>query len=257
MSPLRPLIFAAFALAAAPPAHAQVQAQATVKPDGRFRASFGLGASVSTGNSKSSNLSMAGEGVRATERDKTTLYGSLQYARSSGTTTGEQLRLGGRQDHDIGETVFAFGGLDFERNKFSNLKLRSQLNGGLGYHAIKSPTTTFDLFGGLGYTADKYFAPALVGGATRDSYGYLTLMLGEESTHRLSDSTSFKQRLTLLPNLRNRGEYRANWDAGIAVAMSKVLNLTVGLAVAHNSDPGPGRKATDTLLTTGVSVNFD
>jgi putative salt-induced outer membrane protein YdiY len=250
-------LFAAFTLAAGPLAHAQVQVQATVKPDGQFRASLGLGASLSSGNSKSSNLSLAGEAVRATERDKTTLYGSLQYARSSGTTTSEQLRLGGRQDHDLGETVFAFGGLDFERNKFSNLKLRSQLSGGVGYHAIKTPSTTFDLFGGLGYTAETYFEPALVGGATRDSYGYLTLMLGEESSHRLSDTTSLKQRLTLLPNLRDRGEYRATWDAGISVAMSKVLNLTVGLAVAHNSDPGPGRKTTDTLLTTGVSVNFE
>ena len=43
----------------------------------------------------------------------------------------------------------------------------------------------------------------------------------------------------------------------LSVAMSKTMNLNVGMALAHNSDPGVGRKATDTLLTTGVSVKFD
>jgi putative salt-induced outer membrane protein len=234
-----------------------VQAQVLVKPDGQWRGALGLGASLSSGNSDASNLSLTGEAVRATEVDKTSLYGNLQYARSGGATTGEQIRLGGRQDHDLSPTVFAFGSLDFERNKFSNLKLRSQLVGGFGYHVLKSPQTSFDVFSGLGYTEDRYFAPALIDGSTRSSYGYVSLLLGEESTHKLSETTSFKQRLTLVPNLRNRGEFRADWTAGLAVAMNKTLNLTVGATVSHNSEPGPGRKKTDTLLTTGISVNFN
>lgn len=233
------------------------QAQATVKPDGQFRASLGLGASLSTGNSESSNLSLAGDAVRATTGDKITLYGNAQVARSNGLTTSEQIRLGGRYDRNLGQYLFAFGGLDLERNKFANLQLRSQLSGGLGYHLIKSEAHTLDLFGGPSYTSDKYLNPMVVDGQSRDSYAYASLLLGEESSHQLSASTRFKQRLVLVPNLKNRGEFRATWDAGLSVSMSKTLNLTVGLAAAHNSDPGIGRKATDTLLTTGVSVKFD
>lgn len=234
-----------------------VHAQPTLKTDGQYRAALGLGASLSSGNTESRNLSLTADAVRATGRDKTSLYGHAQYARSDGVTTAEQVRLGGRQDHNLGSAYFAFGGLDLERNKFSNLKLRSQLSGGLGWHAIKSPTTTFDLFGGLSYTSDRYFNAALIDGQTRDSYDYVGLLLGEESTHKLSETTSAKQRLTVVPNLRNRGEFRANWDAGLAVAMSKAMSLNVGLSVAHNSDPGPGRKSTDTLFTTGVSIKFE
>jgi putative salt-induced outer membrane protein YdiY len=233
------------------------RAQAVVKPDGQWRAALGLGASLSSGNSDASNLSVTGDAVRATDSDKTSLYGNLQYARSQGVTTAEQVRLGGRQDHDLSPRVFAFGGLDFERNKFANLKLRSQLTGGLGLHVLKSPTTTFDIFGGAGYTSDKYIEAALIDDETRTSYGYASLLLGEESTHQLTETTSFKQRLTVVPNLRHRGEFRANWDAGLAVAMTQTLNLTVGAKVAHNSEPGPGRKKTDTLLTTGITVNFN
>lgn len=253
MSFVRNLLVTATALAAMGQAHAQ----ATVKPDGQFRAALGMGASMSSGNTKATNLSLNGDAVRATQQDKTSLYGNLQYARTGGVTSSDQLRLGGRYDYNIGADLFAFGGLDLERNKFANLKLRSQLAGGLGWHVIKSPSTSFDLFGGLGYTSDKYETPMLIDGASRGSYGYLSLVLGEESTHKLSETTSAKQRLVLVPNLKNRGEFRATWDAGLAVAMSKTLNLNVGFALAHNSEPGPGRKATDTLLTTGVSVKFD
>ncbi len=253
MSISRSLCIATLGLATA----ATALAQATVKPDGQFRASLGIGASLSSGNTETSNLSLAGDAVRATTSNKLSLYGNAQYARSAGITTSEQIRLGSRYDQDLGETLFAFGGLDLERNKFSNLKLRGLVSGGLGYHAIKTPDHTLDLFGGLGYTSDKYYTARLVDGSVRSSYGYLSLVLGEESNHKLSDTTSFKQRLVLVPNLKNRGEFRATWDAGLAVAMTRTMNLNVGVAVAHNSDPGPGRKATDTLLTTGVSFKFD
>lgn len=252
MQYLRQAALVALSLAAA-----GAQAQATVKNDGQFRAALGLGASLASGNTKATNLSLTGDAVRATDQNKLSLYGNLQYARSGGTTTADQLRLGARYDQNLSAKLFAFGGLDLERNKFANLNLRAQLSAGLGWHVIKSPTTTFDVFGGLGYVSDKYKDPMVIDGRSRDSYGYMSLLLGEESTHKLSDSTSFKQRLTLVPNLKNRGEFRANWDAGLAVAMSKTMNLNVGLGFAHNSEPGPGRKSTDTLLTTGVSVKFD
>ncbi|MDT7834580.1 DUF481 domain-containing protein [Aquabacterium sp. OR-4] len=233
------------------------QAQATAKPDGQWRSSLGLGASLSSGNSKTSNFALSGDAVKLSAQDKVSLYGNAQYARSGGITTGEQMRAGGRYDYNLNPELFGFGGLDFTRNKFANLSLRSQLSAGLGWHLIKSPATTWDVFGGLGYTSDKYKDAMLIDGSSRTSYSYMGLLLGEESSHKLSETTSAKQKLVVVPNLKNRGEFRATWDASLAVSMSKAMSLNVGVALAHNSDPGPGRKTTDSLLTTGVSVKFD
>lgn len=232
-------------------------AQATVKPDGQWRAVLGLGASLAKGNTDASNLAFNTDAVRATAQDKSTLYGSAQFSRSNGTTTGEQIRFGGRYDQNLTQTLFAFGGLDFERNKFANLKFRSQLGAGLGYHLIATPVTTWDLFGGLTYTADQLLAATRIDGSLRSSYNYPSLLLGEESNHKLSDSTTARQRLVVYPNLKNTGEYRATWDAGLAVAMTKTMNLNVGMSMNYNSEPGAGRKSTDTLLTTGVSMKFE
>ena len=152
---------------------------------------------------------------------------------------------------------FAFGGLDFERNKFANLKFRSQLGAGLGYHMIATPVTTWDLFGGLVYTADQFISKAVVDGSLRSSYNSPSLLFGEESNHKLSESTTARQRFVLYPNLKNTGESRSTFDAGLLVAMSKALSLNVGLGLTHDSQAAPGRKSTDSLLTTGISLKFE
>ena len=233
------------------------QAQATLKPDGRFRSAIGLGASWTSGNTSTRQLSLNADAVRATAEDRTTLFGSANYARSEGVTTSDRVRLGGRHDIELRGPAFGFGSLEFERNKFANLELRGQLGAGLGWHLVKTQAVSWDLLAGVSYSDDRYFDPMLIDGQARTSYGYGGLLLGEESTHRFNEVTSAKQRLTLVPNLKNSGEYRAQWDAGLAVSMSRALSLNLGLAMTYNSEPGPGRKTSDTLLTTGVSVRFD
>jgi putative salt-induced outer membrane protein YdiY len=234
--------------------HAQ---QATVQPDGQFRWALSLGASASDGNSRASSLALGGEGVQATDGWKTTVRGSGLYTRSGGVATGERLRLGVRHDRQIDARWFGFGGLDAERDKFANVALRAQASGGLGLHVVRTDTSTWDVFGGLGLNQDRFVAPALVDGQVRSRYRYTSALLAQEGAHKFTPTTSAKQRLVLYPNLRNRGEYRATWDASLSVAMSSTLSLNVGLGVTHNSDPGPGRRRTDSLLTTGVAMRFD
>lgn len=254
--PARPAA-AAFALALAGSLPGTVLAQASVVPDGKVRATLGLGASRSSGNSNASNLSLNGDVVRATDRDKISLTGAAQYARTQGVTTGEKARAAGRYDRNLNARWFGFGGLSLEHDKFTNLKLRTLVEGGLGAHMVKTDTTTWDLFSGVGYSHDRYDTPMQVRGKLRRSDNYGTLLLAEESTHKLSDSTNFKQRLALTPALDGDGAFRATFDAGLAVAMTSTINLTVGFNASHNSDPGEGRKSTDTLLTTGVSMKFE
>lgn len=249
---VRPLFFLCALLAAG-----GARAQATVHPDGQWRAALGLGASLASGNTESTNLTLNVDAVRATEQDKATLYGAALYARSEGVTSGEQLRGGGRYDSDLTPVVFGFGGLDMERNRFANLKLRAQGSAGLGYHLTKTASVTWDVFGGLAYSADHYYDPTEVNGELLTSYTYPSLMLGQELTVKLSETASASQKLVVLPNLENRGEYRANWTAKLAAAITNSMSLTAGVTIDYNSMPGPDRKSTDMLLTTGLSIKFD
>ncbi len=247
-----PAVFA-FGLLAASSAHSQV----TLKPDGEWRSLFTAGANASTGNTSQLSVNLAGEGVRLTNWDKISVKGQIAYARSQGVQTTERGLLGGQYNRDLNPLWFGFGSGDFVRDEPANISSRYSVAGGIGRHMIKRDDLTFDLSAGLGYTRDEYVNAANVAGAFRDEYGRPELVLAEESSHRLTQTTSFRQKFTLLPNLRDSGEYRANLDTSVSVAMTKSLNLTAGFNYRFDSDPGIGLKKTDMQLVTGVSVRFD
>ena len=248
----------ALALAlAAGTVQAQSTAQATVKPDGVWRSALDFGASLASGNTDSNTVTLSGDAVQQSTGHRNSLYGQLLYAETDGTTSSQQVRLGGRHDRDLSAKLFGYGGLNFEHNPPANLQFRAEAGGGLGWRVLNSPSATWNLFGGLVYTADRYTDARDIDGVLRTRHNYLSLMLAEESTHAFSDTTTAKQRLALMPNLENSGEYRARWDAALAVAMNQWLALSIGLGVAYDSDPGAGRKTTDTLFTAGITMRFD
>lgn len=229
---------------------------ATLKTDGQWRAAFGLGLSNASGNSSANSLSLTGDAVRATAIDKWTLGGRYLRARSNGTTTADQAALGTRYDRDIAGPWFVFGQGGYLRDRIANLSAEYSLAAGVGYHVIRNPINTFDVFGGVGYVNDSYIRPVQVAGQIRDSYGRAEGLVGEESTHRLTDSTSFRQRLTYYPALRD-GTRRALFDAGLVVAINKSFALNATLGYRYNSDPGLGLKTSDTLFVTGITYRLD
>jgi putative salt-induced outer membrane protein len=219
--------------------------------DGLWRGNLGGSLSLTSGNSKSSNLAIGTDAVSADAMGKTSLY--LNALRASADvkgvseTTANVLRGGGRYEYNLSPQTYGFGSLDLERDPIQALKLRSVLGAGLGYHVLNTADTLFDVFGGVAYNMERFDA------GNRNS---TELILGEESNHKLSDTSSFKQRLALYPNLKDSGEYRGVFDAGFTTAIAGGWNLNAGLSDRYNSVVQPGAKKNDLLFTTGVSTKF-
>lgn len=245
---MKKIILAALSGVVALPAFAQT----APKPDGAWRGSIGVGATAASGNTKSLNFSGNADAVRQTKTDKLGFYLQSLYGRSTiggaTTTTANQLRLGGRYDRDFTDRIFGFGGLDLEKNKLANIKLRTVPSVGVGYHVIKSEQTTFDVFGGLAYNHTDRYTGANFRGAE--------LLLGEESTHKISSTTSARQRFVVYPSLKDSGEYRSTFDAGIVTAIVGGWNLTATLGHRYDSNPPAGVKKSDLLLFTGLQYGW-
>jgi putative salt-induced outer membrane protein YdiY len=243
-------------LFAAVPGIALAQAQATVKRDGQYRYAFSAGTSYASGNTDASSITLSGDGVRATEGDKWQFGGKANWADSDGSRTAENLTLGTQYDNDITPVWFGFGKAGYLRDEFANLEGRGSLFGGVGYHVVKTDPLTFDLSAGLGYTYDRYVGPTEVEGEQRTQYGRAEGLLAEESNHKWWSTTTFHQKLSVFPSLRSNA-FRTEFDAGLTVAMSETLALTVGLSHRYNSDPGNGFERNDTLFVTGITVKLD
>jgi putative salt-induced outer membrane protein YdiY len=239
--------------AAALPGHAQV----TQKPDGQWRSLFTAGASIASGNTDAKSASLGADVIKLTSSDKWEFTGAGQYARSNGATTANHLGGTGLYSADFTPQWFGFGQFDLMHDAPSDLSLRTTLGSGIGYHVVKKTDQSFDLSGGLAYTMDRYRHPQVVEDELRSRYNHAELLLAEESNNKLTDSTTFKQKLTVYPNLSETSDVRTVFDAGLSVAMTKQLALTATLSHRYDSRPAEGLGRNDTLFVTGVSLRFD
>jgi putative salt-induced outer membrane protein YdiY len=232
-------------------------AQVTQKPDGQWRSLFTAGASVATGNTDAKSASLGADAIKLTADDKWEFTGAGQYARSNGATTANHLTGTGLYSADFTPQWFGFGQLDLTRDTPSDLALRTSVGSGVGYHVVKKPDQTFDLSAGLAYTMDRYRVPQVVEDEMRSRYNHAELLLAEESNNKLTDSTTFKQKLTVYPDLQEGNHGRTVFDAGLSVAMTKQLALTATLSHRYDSRPALGLGRNDTLFVTGLSLRFD
>lgn len=218
-----------------------------------------VGLSLARGNAEANTFTLAANAVRATPRDKITVYAtSIRASARKRTETdfaqvANAIRGGGRYDVNLSSRSFVFGSGDLEFDEFQNLDLRMSLGGGAGYKVIKNDSTTFDVFGGGAYTKE-YFA---AGNPLSRSRG--EVLVGEELTHKLSARSFLRERLVFFPNMSQRGEYRMQFDTSLVTNLNRWLAWQVTYSNRYLSNPPvvlPALKKSDSLLTTGLRLTF-
>ena len=235
-------------------------ASAQIKADGQWRGSGGAALSMTSGNTSGSSLALTLDSVRATASDKLSLGAGINYARnkSGGTSVTTANKWGGfgQYDYNLSPQTFVFGRLGLDGDELIDLDRRLAMAGGLGYEVWNTKESQFEIFGGLGYTSDKYARRQTIGGTTDTSFARASIYLGEASSHQLSPTVSFKQRLDLYPGISGDKAVLAKFSAGLGVAMSGTMNLTVGLTDTYNSKPPAGTKSNDLGIFTGINLKF-
>jgi putative salt-induced outer membrane protein len=221
------------------------------KPDGQWHGSVNLGASFASAAVTNTSISLSADTARKTNDDKLSFYGLAQRGDTKAlgikAVTTDLYRFGTKYDRDFNKQLFGFVGAELEKNGVIDLSLRSSLNAGLGYHVIAAPTTTFDVFSGLGYNRYKF--------KDADSKSSGEFLVGEESSHKLSDTTTLKQKGVIYKAFDSDLGYRATWDSTLGVAMGGGwnMNLTGSLRYANKVFVA---KKTETLVTVGLGYKF-
>jgi putative salt-induced outer membrane protein len=209
------------------------------------------GLSLSRGNSDTTNFTLGANAVRATDNSKTTIFATSLYSKSEvlgvSTTTASAINAGLRYDRNLSDRMFAFAFTNFDHDRFQELDLRNVLGGGLGYHAVKTATTTFDLSGGATFN-QEYFSTL-----TRRS---AEIVAGEALDHKLNGAVSLHERLDFYPNVTDLGQYRIVFDTAAITKVAKFLSWQVDVSDRYQSNPLFGLKGNDLLLTTGIRVTF-
>jgi putative salt-induced outer membrane protein len=250
----------AFILAGVLSATTGTRAFAQTVADGQWRGTGGAAVALSSGNSSNTSAAINADGYRATDSDKISLGCLYNYARSTtnglAQTSANKASVFGQYDENLSAQWFGFGKLGLDTDKLLDLSLRTILAGGLGYKLINTADTTFNLLGGVGYSVDKYSTAETIGDTRGTSFSRASIYVGEESSHKLSSTVSFKQRLDLYPGVTGDKALLAKFNAGLNVAMSNRLGLNVSVVDSYNDKPPVGLKGNDLGIFAGISLKF-
>jgi putative salt-induced outer membrane protein len=225
---------------------------------------FDAGLALTRGNSASTTFTLATKEVRETPRDKLTVYANYIYGSDASApptrTTANALNAGIRGDLNLTPRVYLFALAGYQTNALQNLDLRQNYGGGVGYHIIKNPNTTFDVFGGLTYERDAFGAYTLLGPpplfVPAMNSNSLTALVGQEFDTKFGKRSTFTERLSLFPNLTTAGNFRSQFDTTLVTQFKAWLSWQVTFSDSYINFPPPGLKANDLLLSTGLRVTW-
>lgn len=226
-------------------------AAAQTPPDGRWHGDISIGGSSASGNSSATALNLRVETSQTTAADKVNLYALANYGTSDTngvrTRSADLVRVAGRYDRNIDERLFAFGGGEAESNRAGGVRSRLSANVGAGWYLQRSDATQWQVFTGVGHSGTRF-----TDGSRRSGAEWL---FGESSTHRLGESTVFKQRLVLYPGAREIGN-RASFESSLATAIVGGWTFNAGLVLRYTSQVAPGLKKGERLLTFGFGYKY-
>ena len=78
------------------------------------------------------------------------------------------------------------------------------------------------------------------------------MLVGEEFSYQISSRSSLSERLQFFPNMSNTGQYRITFDSTVTTKINNWLNWQASFGDRYVSNPIPGIKKNDLLLTTGI-----
>ncbi|MGE5323702.1 MAG: YdiY family protein [Actinomycetota bacterium] len=214
--------------------------------------SLDAGLSLAEGNTDVLTFTVDGKSARTTRNDRISFYYTSLFNRdktvATAPTTANTVRSGARYDRNLGARLYGFGFTDFDSDKLQDLDLRNVLGGGFGWRVIKSSRTMLDVFSGGSFN-QEYFS-------TAPDRKTGEILFGEELNQKLSGKSVLSERVAAFPNLSELGEYRASLDASATTKLNHWLNWQISVSDRFLSNPVPGTKTNDLLLTTGLGISF-
>jgi putative salt-induced outer membrane protein YdiY len=226
------------------------------------------GLSLTRGNSSTLSYTLSGRAVRATDRDKITVYTTAVYGKTDtpppSQVIAHQFTGGVRADINVNPRWFAFAATDFNSNALQHLDLQNVITGGFGAHIIKTKTAQFDVFAGAGYNQEFFSAfleanptppPATITVAAVTQKN-AEANVGEEFDAKLGSRSTFSETFNYFPNLSGPSGYRYTFNTVLSTAISKWLGWQFSLADNYLSNPPDGILKNDLLLSTGLRLTF-
>lgn len=245
-----------FALVAASCVTTPAVADPPPPPKQGFSGEVGLGWVATRGNTRNSTTNFKGQLDYDAAPWHYSLLGQAIGASQSGQTTAEAYRLAGKTKYDLNSTIYLFGLLDYNKDRFSGYEHQLYETGGVGWHVFKTPVHELSLEAGVGVTQSKTRAievlnpPGTIPSETRNE---LVGRVGAEYLWHISDTATFSEKASTL--IAGDNTY-AESTTELKARLVGNLALVLGYLVKYNTDVPAGTQKTDSLTSVSLAWKF-
>lgn len=208
-----------------------------------------LGLDGSSGNSRTLALQTGLEMKRKTDRYTLGLDFDYRKATTSGVTTEDNGRFNLDYDRMFDDTKWsAFGKFGAEWDQFKAFDSRLNLNGGIGYHFVRTDDALFATRFGAGASKEI--------GAPDDAWKP-EAVFGVEAEYQLNRYNKMKGKVDYFPAWEDFSDYRLVTDVAWEILLDDTDNLSLKLAVTDRYDSTPqGAKPNDVYYSLLLLVKF-
>ncbi len=226
---------------------AAAAAAAAVPPKPKWETSAGVGVSVTQGNSDTLLFTANAVTLRKWERSEFTAGVDAGYGDNDGEQNVGYVKGFGQYNYLFTDRWFAFGRVEALNDAIADINYRIPVTAGVGYYFIKNDRTTLSAEVGPGYVFEK------VGG---DERSYATLRFAEKFTFKINDRSRLWQSVEYQPKIDDWKEYYLSAELGLAVDITKQMEMRAVFQDWYISNPAPGRESNDLRLVAGVNYKF-
>ena len=227
------------------PIHAQAAKPDTAKP---LKVTAGVAFLDASGNTEVTTLSIN----EKLEWKRPRFLWSQSINGINSSTDGEEsanlLAIGLRGDWKPKGRLSVYSLVNFDRNRFADIRRRFEEGLGLGYRLVDRTHHRLTTELGSQFVQQQNLQDV--------TDNFLAGRAAELYRYSFEDDTYFEERVEYLPNFEKTEDYRVNVEANVVAPLSRHLGLKIGYVVRFDNMPEPTVKKTDRFFTSGLQVNF-
>ncbi len=183
------------------------------------------------------------------------------YGQSGNVVSAERWDTAWQTNYDFTKSAYTFGGLRYERDKFSGFQYQASGTLGVGYKFFDTDTLKLSAQIGVGY---RELRPEdLIYSATGNGQVIARILEPSQGNAVGTAGVTYSQVLTKTTTLSDKLLVESGADdttvhntLALAVKISTKLALSVGYNIQHNTNPPGILKKTDTLETLNLVYAF-
>ena len=204
------------------------------------------GASILSGNTDSTLISAAFDGIRRGNGTETGLgvYGG--YAEVSNVTTAEQYGAYLFHNVDVTPRVYVGGRLSYLHDSIANIEYQVAAGMHVGYRIIDTDRTHLKAEVGGAYVFEKQ----------NGSDSYFAVRAGEYFDHQFNDTCKFFQSFEYFGEAADLGNYTILNKVGIDTAIFNGWAWTNAIVHSYDNTPAAGFVRNDVAIISGLKKSF-